>query len=693
MALTFQPAIADTKLKNINPETITTLEPMTVFAKREDLSLTVPASEESQENLNQVPGATSLIEGKRIKEGAAFTVNDALAYAPGVYVGDSQAGVTGGSRISVRGSDISSSIIPIRGIKFLRNGMPFTHANGFTDTETLNMNAIQQIEVYRGANALQYGASNLGGAINFITPTGYTANPLKLGMTLGSNGYLNPSMSGGGLLGKGWDAYGSLSYVHFDGNIDNTGQRLFYGYGNLGYRWNETNETRLHVDIQDHNFNLTGGLTERQVYENPHQSNLNINDRPSGFPVYRMDLQHTVSLGGGDKFDMGAYYFAKEFSYNFQDYGFFHDTWQDAGFNWRHQINGTLFGRYNRIVWGGLAQWLWINYKERQPVGAQPGFVRFNERYDWNNVEAYIEDQWGLTDNFTLVLGGQINYRSAEYSRKIPVLEAGLSSPANQGFFNFNPKLGFTWQATPEAQFYGNISRSSEPSPLKNLATLFQQPRLTSQTGTTIELGTRGGNPQFKWDLAVYHAWLNHELLTIPVPPSYIKFDTINAKNTVHTGIELGLESTLPLNFISAGDQLRLRGSYTWNRFVFDNDPRMGNNRLPGVPEHNGRVELLYQHPSGFYMGPNVAVASSNWVDFANTLAARPYVLLGARMGWDDGKHWKVFIDGRNLSNEYYAASVFATGDSSKVGVFDRGIAPFYAGATRMVFGGFEYRY
>lgn len=68
-------------------------------------------------------------------------------------------------------------------------------------------------------------------------------------------------------------------------------------------------------------------------------------------------------------------------------------------------------------------------------------------------------------------------------------------------------------------------------------------------------------------------------------------------------------------------------------------------------------------------------------------------MLLGARMGWDDDKYRKLFVDGRNLTNEYYAASVFATGDASKVGIFDRGSAPFYSGATRMVFGGFEYRY
>lgn len=681
------------KPNQTNPEEIVLLEPLTVFATPKDLSLTVPNIEESRQKFEKIPGGASLIDGERIREGTAFTVNDALAYAPGIYVGDSQASVTGGSRISIRGSDINSSFIPISGIKFLRNGLPFTNANGFTDTETLNLNSIQHIEVYRGANALEYGGSNLGGAINFITPTGYTADTIKIGLSLGSNGYLNPSVSVGGELGKGWDAYGSISYINFDGNRANSNQELFYGYGNLGYRWNGNHETRLHLDIQNIAFQLPFSLTKQQLDENPHQSHANPTDKPSGFPVYRMDLQHSIQLDDGDTLDLGAYYFVKDNNYNFKSFGLFHELWQDAGLSWRQQINGELFHFKNRIVWGGLTQWMWINDVERETFAGNPGDIRFNEHDLWNNVEAYIQDQLSLTDSFTLVIGGQINYRRVEIERLFPILGSGLSNPANQDFFNFNPKLGFIWQATQQAQFYANVSRSAQPSPIDDLKNIFQTPALTSQTGTTIEIGTRGGSEQFKWDLAIYHAWLNQELLTIPTPPNFVNFTTSNAKSTVHTGIELGLESNITLGLFGADDHLRLRGSYTWSRFAFDNDPKLGDNRLPGIPEHNGRFEMLYQHPSGFYIGPNVTSVSSNWVDFTHTLSASPYTLLGARIGWDDGKHWKVFVDGRNLTNEYYAASVFVTGDASLPNVSGRGTLFFNPGATRMVFAGFEYRY
>ncbi|WP_434151327.1 TonB-dependent receptor domain-containing protein [Methylocaldum gracile subsp. desertum] len=663
------------------------LSTISVTGEAEPQSLTTPSIEESREKLERVPGGTTLIEGERIREGAALTVNDALAYAPGVYVGDRTTGVAGGSRLSIRGSDVNSLISPIRGVKILRDGLPFTNANGASDIETIDLDAIQYIEVYRGANALEYGASNLGGAVNFVTPTGYTSDPLRVGMTLGTNGYVKPQISGGSVLGNGWDAFGSFSYIEFNGNRRHNEQELFYGYGNLGYRWNDRHETRLHVDVQDFDYEGVSAITKKQLKKNPHQ-NPSTGVPPTGFPAYRVDLRHTMLLDDGDRFDVGAYYFNKDYSFSFSNFGFFRDAWQDAGFSWRHQINGHLFGLKNRVIWGGLAQWQWINDRDFNVVNGKRGSLRSNERDEWNSVEAYVEDQLGLTDTFTLVLGGQVNYRKAAYEHRFGTLAGGLPNQADQDFFNFNPKLGFTWQAMPEMQLYGNLSRSAEPPPLSNLADIFLTPRRVSQTGSTVEIGTRGGNERFKWDLAFYHAWLNNEILVVPNPQNPTVFTTTNAGNTQHTGIELGLESIVPLGLIASDDHIRLRGSYTWSNFHFDDDPVLKDNRLPGIPEHNARFEALYQHPGGFYIGPNVTAVSSNWVDFTNTLAADAYALLGARVGWDDGKHWKVFVDGRNLTNERYAASVFVTGDAR-----GQDVAQFNPGATRMVFGGFEYRY
>ncbi|MDP3334254.1 MAG: TonB-dependent receptor [Methylococcaceae bacterium] len=670
----------------------TTLAPVTVSGKNdgtESLSLTTPSIEESRIKLNRIAGGTTVIDGGRIKEGAALSVNDVFVNAPGVYVGDYSTGSAGGSRISIRGSDANSFISPIAGIKILRNGMPFTSANGYSDTESFNFYALDHVDVYRGANALEYGGTNLGGAINLITPTGYTGEGVRVGMKYGTNDYVNPTVSVGKVFDNGFDVYGSFAYLSTDTTRDNNKQEQFYGHGNVGYRWNEKQETRLYFDIQQHNFIGLDPLTNQQIKDNPQQ---NAPDwaMPNGFPVYRVDLKHSIQMNNGDHFDVGAYYGKKEYNYQWTGASPV-DIWQDTGFNWRHEINGKVLGLKNRVIWGGLTQWTFINDYNYSTVNRQRGPLLNAERDKWFNVEGYLEDQLSLTDTFTLVAALQLNYRKVDYERYEGYV-ASTARPNNQAdkdFFVPNPKLGFTWQATEEAQLYGNLSRSAEPPPLFDLAHLYLNPSRDIQTSSTVEIGTRGQTDRLKWDLAFYHAWVNNEYLITRDPADHFAFLATNADSTtLHTGIELGLETNLPLNLAASGDELRLSGNYTWSNFRFDNDQGLGNNQIPGIPEHNARLEAVYKHPSGFYIGPNAQIVSSNWTDFANTLSAKPYALLGVRAGWDDGKHWKLFIDGRNLTDEHYAASVWVRGNAGGVDV-----PAFNPGGTRSVIGGVEYRF
>jgi iron complex outermembrane receptor protein len=667
-----------------------TLSEVTVIDKISP-SLTTPSMTDSKAKLNRVPGGTTVIDGARIREGATVTVTDTLASAPGVYVGDATTGAAGPSRISIRGSDVNStSGGPMRGLKVLRNGMPFTRANGAIDTQLINLYAIDHIDVYRGASALEYGGSNLGGALNFITPTGYTADPLKIGMIWGTNGHVNPTVSAARVFDNGFDVYGAFSYLDTNTTRKNNDQETSNGHGNIGYRWNENQETRLSFDIQENNFPVATGLTKQQIDINPRMNN-NSFSLGNHVKAHRSDLKHSVKLDNGDKFDVGAYYFNTQFDFDFTS-GMNRDRWQDTGFNWRHEINGNLLGFKNRVIWGGLTQWMFINDWNYSTVNRQRGPLLNAERDKWLNVEGYMEDQLSLTDTFTLVAGLQLNYRKVDYERYEGYVASAArpSNQANKDFFVPSPKLGFTWEAAKNLQIYGNLSRSSEPPLLSNLSDVFLTPALDIQTANTVEIGTRGERDRLKWDLAFYQAWVNNEYLIIPSPPFGSRdFTATNANSTtLHRGIELGLETTVPVNAIAFGDQIRFSGNYTWNDFRFDNDRILGDNRLPAIPEHNARFEAVYQHPSGFYIGPNVQAVSSNWVDFANTLAAKPYALLGARMGWDDGKHWKIFVDGRNLNNEHFASAVWVMGNANGLDA-----AQFNVGATRQVFAGFEYRY
>src|ERR671920_194350 len=122
-------------------------------------------------------------------------------------------------------------------------GMPYRNADGFTDFESLELLNTESIEVYKGGNALRYGGSTLGGAINLETKTGYTATPLGVVAEGGSFGYLKTQVSSGSTIGR-LDYFGSYTRTTLDGYRDYAGQGRDRINGHLGYVLSENTDLR-----------------------------------------------------------------------------------------------------------------------------------------------------------------------------------------------------------------------------------------------------------------------------------------------------------------------------------------------------------------------------------------------------------------------------------------------------------------
>ncbi|HAI48383.1 MAG TPA: TonB-dependent receptor, partial [Stenotrophomonas sp.] len=238
---------------------------------------------------------------------------------------------------------------------------------------------------------------------------------------------------------------------------------------------------------------------------------------------------------------------------------------------------------------------------------------------------------------------------------------------------DYAPRLGFTWQQTPQVQWFGNLSRSVEPAhpwsmiwgsnqyfAAGNGASTGRQRApvpLDNQTATTLELGARGESAIGRWELTGYYARVLHELLTVevlPVPNLFVAEN--NASPTVHRGIEAGLDSTL---WEGREGRLALRQAYTFNDFRYRHDPRFGDNRLPGLPRHYYQAELRYEHPTGFHAALNTEYASTMFVDYANSVRADSHLIFGSRVGYDaPGGRWQAWAEMRNLGDRHYAATV-----------------------------------
>ena len=154
---------------------------------------------------------------------------------------------------------------------------------------------------------------------------------------------------------------------------------------------------------------------------------------------------------------------------------------------------------------------------------------------------------------------------------------------------------------------------------------------------------------------------------------------TFNAQDTIHQGIEIGLNLKIAENLFSVSDKLKLNNAYTLSDYRFAKDRQYGNNVIAGQPRHFLRSELRYDQPNWFF-APNVEVARSAQVDFSNTVKSPGYAILGFTGGYNFNQNVSFFLDGRNMLSKNYIAT-FSTSVSGAGNVFYPGDGrAFYAG-------------
>lgn len=687
-----------------------TMPEVRVVAAHPKEALTSPSSGTAKANLNRVPGGTSLVESEKYKTGRSSTLQDALGYTPGVYVqprfGSDEA------RLSIRGSGIQRTF-HLRGIKLLMDGViPINQADGGGDFQAIDPLAMDYIEVYRGANALQYGATTLGGAVNFVMPTGYTAPLAQARIEAGSFNYLREQLSSGEVFGPA-DYYVSLTGTDqkgFRNHADQINRRLFSNYG---LRLNDNVETRFYVNATESKSKLPGSLTMGQMKQNPKQNNAaNVTgNQKRDYDLFQI-ANKTAVQWGNQLLESGVFYAHKDL---------FHPIFQvidqishDFGANFRYQNKNEVLDRKNLFTLGFSPVWNFVEAAQSLNVGGDRGALTVKALQRSYNLDLYAEDQFYVLDKLALVGGMQWSYASRKTTDKF------LSDGNNSGhptYIGLSPKVGAHYDFTETSQVFANFSRSFEPPSFGELSNVTSGGirDITEQTASTIEVGTRGEEGRFSWDLAWYYSWVENELLSLNDGAGN-PLGTVNAYGTRHQGIEFGAgvellrgllakensgasETVSPEGFSlkdllglrekrEGEDKVVLRGIYNWSRFRFSDDPAFSDNPLPGIPEHFIRFELMYEHPSGIYFGPNMEFASEYAVDMNNTLFTYPYALLGLKAGYRVTKGFSVFIEAKNLTNETYAAT---TGIINNAGGADS--AQFLPGDGRSVFSGVEFRW
>jgi iron complex outermembrane receptor protein len=660
------------------------LDPLLVEAEADKkASLTVPSPAASRADLEKTPGGVEVVDAERYLSGRASTVADVFALSAGVFA-QSRFGADE-ARLSIRGSGLQRTFHG-RGLRVLQDGVPLNLADGGFDFQALDPLAASHINVWRGANALAYGSSALGGAIDYVSHTGRSAPGFSARLEAGSFGYLRARLAGGFSEGAG-DLYFSLSQQSQEGfrrHADQDNQRIF---ANFGRKLADHIETRVYLSSVVTDSELPGNLTKAELELDPRQAApANITgDQKRDFELFRLASKTTV-VADDNRFDLIA-----AWTYKDLDHPIFQVIDQksnDALLGATFTHDGEVFGRDQRLRAGLLFLRGETDAANYANVGGSRGNLLQQDQQTATNLEAFVESQLELGAGFTGVLGAVASRNERETRRVFGPTPP--NSSYDRSYDDLAPKLGLRWDRS-DVQVYGNVSGSYEPPSFSESGTAVVANE--AQEATTVELGTRGRHGAFRWDASIYRAEIDDELLTVQLPPPAAigATGTINADQTIHQGVELAGE----VDLLGAawdenpGHRLVFRGAWTWGDYRFDNDAIYGDNRIAGLPEHLIRGELMWENDRGWYAGPTFEwVPVESWIDHRNTFSADAYALLGFKFGRrvEQGISW--FVEAKNLSDERYAAT---TGVIENARGKDQ--RQFLPGDGRGVFTGIEYRW
>jgi len=675
---------------------------ISLTAPAKTLSLTSPTVRQAAKQKKEVAGGFTLIDAKHLEEGRGSNIQDLLGSVPGLTL-QSDNGMEA-SKVSIRGSGILSEDEPL-GVAFLLDGFPLNQGDGEVILEDLSVGAIDYAEVFRGANAFKYGALTLGGSVNLVTRTGYTADPLQIRAEGGSYGFLREQTSSGGTSGP-MDYYVSATARTRDGYREHSKENTKDLFSDFGYKINAHLENRVYLTVTRTNRELPGGLTKDQMNQDPRQANPPSLDQNLGKEWYYVRLADKVSFKSEhEQADAGIYWWHRDLL----DRGLFNAESPEGILDYHSDNFGLLlnsvsrgqyFGHLN-ILTGGFAPTVEREVDQNyENLSGQKGTTTAHDTEVSINTPLYIEDQQYLTEKLSFLAGLQAIYAERRFRDLFIDTPSGDPS-ANLVAKTLNPKVGTLYAFNGANQVYANLSRSWQPPSFDNMVNFGDTPGdslmfmpLAPQRAWTAEVGTRGEAGRFGWELSLYHSWVRNELLDLNNAQG-VDLGAVNIDRSTHQGIEAGLEiELLDSVFIRRhserdGDRLTLNQTYTLNDFHFDGDPVYGNNRIGGIPIHLYQAEVMYKHPCGVYAGPNIQWNMASYpVDHANTLFADTYALPGFKMGFASKKGFSVFFEAKNLTDTHYASSVDPIPDARTV---MGPIQTFHPGDGRSFYGGISW--
>lgn len=639
------------------------LAPVYGYVARQSITAT-----KSNVALKETPQSVSVVTREQIENQNAQTLDQALAYTPGVQSLTGGANSTTSDGLQIRGFNVTgSSPFYLNGAKLARN----------TFSSTVEPYGMERIELLRGPASILYGAAAPGGVVNMVSklPTRQPLREIRLQGGSHDRRQLAADVSGP-LTDDGTLAYRLTGLTRdSDAMVDHVPDDRDFLQGALA--WQPTDATRLTVfaAYQKNDTTYVYGLPAAGTVQ-PNPNGRIDRDRFTGEPGFNEFVSESYTLGyllnhrvsDNWTFRQNALYFTADADYaDIFVGGYAADqrtvtrgayARQDDNHSWSldNQLEGVFdLGRVRHTVLFGM------DYNEQSfareqysgtvapldlyaPVYGSPvtlGNAPITD-YESDNrqIGFYAQDHIKVDDRWVVLLGGRYDRFDNEQRDRLTGDRATTYDDST-----FTGRAGLVYLFDNGWAPYLSYSQSFEP--VESSTGVNYDPT----EGEQYEAGLRYApdNRNLSATLSIYDLTQQNVLTTDPTGGPQIQEGEVRSR-----GAELEARAEF-----DNGLSLIAGYAYTNAEVTKSNNGNQGNE--PGaVPEHSASLWADYRFGgalSNLNVGAGARYIGSTY-DLGNTLRVPDYTVYDALVGyWLND--WRLALNVQNLTDEDYATCTY----------------------------------
>ena len=522
--------------------------------------------------------------------------------------------------------------------------------------------AIEEIQIIRGAASLQYG-TQFGGLVNFKLKDASTYRPITgvIRNTIGTNSLYTNFTQLSGRLGK-WRYIGHVNIKKGNGFRPNSEFNSSNVFAKISYDFSEKTILSAEVTYLDYLAQQAGGLTDDLFNENPYQSNRERNWFGLYWFLYNIKFEHALSDNSNisvNFFGLNAQRNAIGFRSNrvsqidpYEERDLIKGDFNNFGIEARW-LKKYILGNKKAVFLLGGKYYSAKNTSAQGPGSAsnEADFSFYNEEYPSYSQQSnytypnenisifsenifYINKRMSVTpglryENILTATEGNYQRINSDAAGNV-ILNETLNSIESRRRSFVLLGLGLSYKASHPLEYYSNISQNYRSVTFADISIINPafsiNPNITDEKGYTIDLGIRGKiKKMMSFDLNFFH--LSYQNRIGFIQKAFKDGSVKSERGNVGDANLSGLESLIDLNI---GELFKMNlKKYSLNSFInysfietkYSNSDIQGikGKKVEFVPKDNLKFGLRYGYKN-LTLNMQFSYVSEQFTDSSNAV-------------------------------------------------------------------------